>query len=178
MCLAHYWAILRSDSDFSGRSLFAKRERGKKRRRLPRFSSRSSSLSGTRVAPSLNFPLFLASPLLCCAAQPLFSSRPDHAHLFCARFHRCFGRHPALEPSLGFWFFDFPMESSEFSLEERRRSPRQEFQREVDSAANGTCFVRRVEERGIPLILPRRENLKDLHLWNKFHATRIYYDFS
>lgn len=50
------------------------------------------------------------------------------------------------------------MESSEFSLEERRRSPRQEFQREVDSAANGTCFVRRVEERGIPLILPRREN--------------------
>lgn len=109
MCLAHYWAILRSDSDFSGRSLFAKRERGKKRRRLPRFSSRSSSLSGTRVAPSLNFPLFLASPLLCCAAQPLFSSRPDHAHLFCARFHRCFGRHPALSSHLlDFDFLIFP----------------------------------------------------------------------
>lgn len=108
MCLAHYWAILRSDSDFSGRSLFAKRERGKKRRRLPRFSSRSSSLSGTRVAPSLNFPLFLASPLLCCSVQPLFSSRPDHAHLFCARFHRCFGRHPVLSWShlldFDFWF--------------------------------------------------------------------------
>lgn len=109
MCLAHYWAILRSDSDFSGRSLFAKRERGKKRRRLPRFSSRSSSLSGTRVAPSLNFPLFLASPLLCCAAQPLFSSRPDHAHLFCARFHRCFGRHPVLSSHLlDFDFLIFP----------------------------------------------------------------------
>lgn len=174
MCLAHYWAIPRSDSDFSGRSLFAKAARGERSEGgclVPRLCQ---AHAWRHLWISLSFSLL---PFSVALYNALFSPRPDRAHLFCARLHRCFGRQPCTRATLLDFDFWFSMESSEFSSEERRCSTRQEFQREVDSAANGTCFVRRVEQRGIPLILPRRENLKDLHLWNKFHATRICYDF-
>lgn len=104
MCLAHYWAIPRSDSDFSGRSLFAKAARGERSEGgclVPRLCQ---AHAWRHLWISLSFSLL---PFSVALYNALFSPRPDRAHLFCARLHRCFGRQPCTRATLldfDFWF--------------------------------------------------------------------------
>ena len=68
-----------------------RRERGSQRKCTSFFNPCALSLSGIRVAPSLNFPLFLGPrvlPLPFKLCQPPSTSRPDLVHLFRARFVR------------------------------------------------------------------------------------------
>lgn len=143
---------------------FRRRERGK-RRESSLSDARAPSLSGTCVAPSLNFPLFLGPrvpppvslPLSLFQAVPasLVLSHPDSRSSLSRALlaERCVCA-PLKHEALEFRFFEFPWESSEFS-----GYALGEFRGEAD-----TCPVPwKREESHHRDTLPRYENLKDLH---------------